>query len=308
MNNSNQNGALEVKYDAFHDETTEIVPYAVIYVYYEGGTDDVILEIGGERSYKGKAFTGDCSMVFHITEHCDHPSKPTNKIVFLIDGERLEVETTNDLLNDGDQCAFSHHVIDGWEDVLDWYSDTSTIRTMDINFTTEDIKRIANAKDVKVYLDSKTLYDANGGKIEFIDDDDDVYSLRIKIEGIQGFMKRVYHYFVDDACYADYCTPFLEREQKLVDETEQWIKTEEKKQEQKRQAMEQEEIEEEERWYRARRRNIIIIIASIIITFLCGFFGDLDWIGAIAGVIIFVCGFRLYSIGAIGGGGDGNEE
>ncbi len=304
MDNSNKNEALEVRYDALKDETSEIIDYAIFNADFDSkefnSEGDVILEIGGGRTYKGQEFIGEANMVLYITEHSDEPSKPTNKIVILIDGKRLEVETTDDQLVEDDECQFTPLSIVGMGNELEW---CSNIRTMGVSFRVEDIKRIADAKDVKVYIDSETLYDANGGSINFRNDDG-----CFQIEGLQGFMKRVYHYFVDETCYVDYCASYLEKKQKVLVEVEKWVESENKRMEQKRKKIEQEEIEEEERWYRARRRNIIIIIASIIITFLCGFFWDLDWIGAIAGVIIFVCGFRLYSIGAIGGGGDGNEE
>lgn len=170
------------------------------------------------------------------------------KIVIIIDGERMEVEATSDAVLEKEEYPVSPAEIKGLNPCA-----MIDLRRRVIEFTLqpEGIKRIAEAKDVGVYIDSDNLYDANGGDIQFRDGKGS-----FQIEGIQGAMKRTYHYFVDENCYSDYCSSFLERKQKLLAEEEKWVEGE-------RQKRKQEEKEEEELWYKARKKYLIILAVSV---------------------------------------------
>jgi len=124
-------------------------------------------------------------------------------------------------------------------------------RAIEFTLQPEDIKRIAEAKDVGVYIDSEKLYDVNGGDTQFRN-----VKGSFQIEGIQGAMKRAYHYFVDENCYSDYCSSFLERKQRLLAEEEKWVEAE-------RQKRKQEEKEEEELWLKERKKYLIILAVSV---------------------------------------------
>ena len=122
-------------------------------------------------------------------------------------------------------------------------------------------------------------------------------------------MKRTYHYFVDETCYADYCESFLERRQKLVAEEKKWLKEEKQRlvQEIKQQVQEKkaEEEAETELWYKTRRKYLIMLISSLVIIVFCVLIGWDSWLIAVAALLMLYSGFRLYSIGAID---DGNNE
>ncbi|MBQ8957149.1 MAG: hypothetical protein IJ057_01385 [Bacteroidales bacterium] len=160
----------------------------------------------------------------------------------------MEVEATSDAVLEKEEYPVSPAEIKGLNPCA-----MIDLRRRVIEFTLqpEGIKRIAEAKDVGVYIDSDNLYDANGGDIQFRDGKGS-----FQIEGIQGAMKRTYHYFVDENCYSDYCSSFLERKQKLLAEEEKWVEGE-------RQKRKQEEKEEEELWYKARKKYLIILAVSV---------------------------------------------
>lgn len=292
MDNSNKIEAVEVVYDALKNKTYEFLGNAVIYANIGGkqlGLSDKIMQILPTRYYDGKEPDNNTEIVFCISEIAISPSKPTGKIVILIDGERLEIKPSSDYINDEQTHDFSAEEIIGLDPVA---RITTEERLIDFSLQPNEIKRIAEAKDVGLYIDADDSYDVNGGNITFRGGNGS-----FKIEGIQGVMKRAYHYFVDETCYVDCCISYLEVKQGLVDKEIKWMKEETKK-------IEQEEKNAEERWYRVRRRNILIILASFVFIVVCVLISWDTWLVMVAGGLIFVCGFRLYSIGAIMGGGD----
>lgn len=298
MDNSNKIEAVEVVYDALKNKTYEFLGNAIINANIGGkklGLSDEIIQILPARYYDGKEPDNNTEIGFCISEIALSPSEPTEKIVVLIDGERLEIEPSSDRIQDKQTRDFSAEEIIGLDPVARIATEA---RLIDFSLQPNDIKRIAEAQNVGLYIDANDLYDVNGGNINFRRGNG-----VFQIEGIQGVMKRAYHYFVDETCYVDYCASFLERKQELIDEEMKWMKEETKK-------IEQEEIEEEERWYRARRKYLIILLITvglfILDVILEGFF-EIDlpwWLGLVMAGGFFYSTFELYSIGAWGGGGD----
>jgi len=302
MDNSNKIEAVEVVYDALKNKTYEFLGNAVINANIGGkklGLSDEIMQILPARYYDGKEPDNNTEIGFCISEIALSPSEPTEKIVILIDGERLEIEPSGDSIQDKQTRDFSAEEIIGLDPVA---RITTEARLIDFSLQPNDIKRIAEAKDVGLYIDANDLYDVNGGDINFRRGNGS-----FQIEGIQGVMKRAYHYFVNETYYVDYCASYLEKKQELIDKEIKWMKEETEK-------IEQEEKEEEERWYRARRKYLIILLVSVVLFVLgciieISFDVDLPWWFALVVVGgFFYSTFELYSIGAWGGGGDGNEE
>lgn len=251
MDNTNTKNAIEVEYDALRNETTEILDDSVINANIgrkKFGLSDTIMLLQLARYYEGKEPNNNANLLFGINEITRTPSKPTRKIVILIDGERMEVEAAGDYVCDKEERPISPAEINGLNPcaMIDFER-----RTIEFTLQPEDIKRIAEAKDVGLYIDSDNMYDANGGDIQFRGGKGS-----FQIEGIQGAMKRAYHYFVDENCYADYCSAFLERKQKLLAEEEKWVEGE-------RQKRKQEEKEEEELWLKERKKYLIILAISV---------------------------------------------
>ena len=251
MEKSNKIDAIEVEYDALKNETTEILDDSVINANIgrkKLGLSDTIMLLQIARYYEGKELNNNANLLFGINEITRTPSKPTRKIVILIDGERMEIDATGDYVCNKEEHPISPAEINGLDPcaIIDLER-----RAIEFTLQPEDIKRIAEAKDVGVYIDSEKLYDVNGGDTQFRN-----VKGSFQIEGIQGAMKRAYHYFVDETCYADYCSSFLERKQRLLAEEEKWVEAE-------RQKRKQEEQEEEELWLKERKKYLIILAASV---------------------------------------------
>ena len=251
MEKSNKIDAIEVEYDALKNETTEILDDSVINANIgrkKLGLSDTIMLLQIARYYEGKELNNNANLLFGINEITRTPSKPTGKIVILIDGERMEIDATGDYVCNKEEHPISPAEINGLDPcaIIDLER-----RAIEFTLQPEDIKRIAEAKDVGVYIDSEKLYDVNGGDTQFRN-----VKGSFQIEGIQGAMKRAYHYFVDETCYADYCSSFLERKQRLLAEEEKWVEAE-------RQKRKQEEQEEEELWLKERKKYLIILAASV---------------------------------------------
>lgn len=273
MSKSNKDKAIEVRYDAYEDQTSEFLDYAIINADIANKIPfkkDRILEIRPFFSYKGKERTGETNVSFYITEYSGSPTEPTNKIVFLIDGEQLEVDSRNDQLGKKGKFSFTPESIIG----IGRVALPTSIRTIEFSLSNNDIKRIADSNDVSVFLDPTTPDDANGGTFKFRN-----IKGNFQIEGIQGAMKRAYHYFVDENYYVDYCASFLERKHKILEEEKLRIEKEKQKreqqriqqeqlrmqQEQERILLEQEEQKNVERKDKKFLRALIILIASIVL-------------------------------------------
>ena len=270
MEKSNKIDAIEVEYDALKNETMEILDDSVINANIgrkKLGLSDTIMLLQIARYYEGKELNNNANLLFGINEITRTPSKPTRKIVILIDGERMEIDATGDNVCNKEERPISPVEINGIDPcaIIDLER-----RAIEFTLQPEDIKRIAEAKDVGVYIDSEKLYDVNGGDTQFRN-----VKGSFQIEGIQGAMKRAYHYFVDENCYPDYCSSFLERKQRLLAEEEKWVEAE-------RQKRKQEEKEEEEAWYRVRKRNLIILVASIVFIVFCVLIGWDTWLIMVA--------------------------
>lgn len=251
MEKSNKIDAIEVEYDALKNETMEILDDSVINANIgrkKLGLSDTIMLLQIARYYEGKELNNNANLLFGINEITRTPSKPTRKIVILIDGERMEIDATGDYFCNKEERPISPAEINGLDPcaIIDLER-----RAIEFTLQPEDIKRIAEAKDVGVYIDSEKLYDVNGGDTQFRN-----VKGSFQIEGIQGAMKRAYHYFVDETCYADYCSSFLERKQRLLAEEEKWVEGE-------RQKRKQEEKEEEELWLKERKKYLIILAVSV---------------------------------------------
>lgn len=251
MEKSNKIDAIEVEYDALKNETMEILDDSVINANIgrkKLGLSDTIMLLQIARYYEGKELNNNANLLFGINEITRTPSKQTRKIVILIDGERMEIDAAGDYVCNKEERPISPVEINGIDPcaIIDLER-----RAIEFTLQPEDIKRIAEAKDVGVYIDSEKLYDVNGGDTQFRN-----VKGSFQIEGIQGAMKRAYHYFVDENCYSDYCSSFLERKQRLLAEEEKWVEAE-------RQKRKQEEKEEEELWLKERKKYLIILAASV---------------------------------------------
>ncbi|MBQ2173786.1 MAG: hypothetical protein II453_01550, partial [Alphaproteobacteria bacterium] len=223
--NKTTNNAIEVKYDGIKNITYEFLEKAVINANIGNpnlSVSDTIISITPMRFYEGKVLDDSAKIGFRITisgpdDYVSNFYYHIEKIVIVFDEERLEVEFGEKGSENTEEYAFSQTEIVGlnktnvpthvkykhvWDEV--W---------KDFVLQPADIKRIAEAHEVGMYIDAFTLLDANGGDINFRDGGG-----RFQIEGIQGAMKRAYHYFVDETCYDDYCASFLERKHKILEE------------------------------------------------------------------------------------------
>lgn len=298
MNKSNIDEAIEVRYDAYEDETSEFLDYAIINADIANMIpfpQDKILEILPFCSYQGKKRPNEINVSFRITEYSGTPTKPTNKLVFLIDGEELEIETYNDQLGKKQRFSFTPESIIG----IGRVAFPKNMRIIEFSLSNKDIKRIADSQDVSVYLNPTTPDDANGGTFKFRN-----IKGNFQIEGIQGAMKRAYHYFVDENYYVDYCASFLERKHKILEEEKLRIEKEKQKreqqriqqeqlrmqQEQERILLEQEEQKNVERKDKKFLRALIILVASIVLFIIGIFFVNITLllISCVVGVVCLI--------------------
>ena len=286
MSKSNQNEAIEVCYDALEDKTTESLDYAIINANLANKIpfpQDKILGILPFCSYQGKERPNEIDVSFRITEYTGTPTKPTNKLVFLIDGEKLEIETCNDQLGKKQRFSFTPESIIG----IGRVAFPKNMRIIEFSLSNKDIKRIADSKDVSVFLDPTTPDDANGGTFKFRN-----IKGSFQIEGIQGAMKRAYHFFVDENCYADYCASFLARKQKILEEEKLRIEKEKQKREQQKIQQEQERIQQEqlriqqelEEQKNMERKDKWFLVALIIL---------------VASIVSFIIGLIYINIGLL---------
>lgn len=313
--NKTTNNAIEVKYDGIKNITYEFLEKGVISADIGNpnlSVSDTIISITPMRYYEGKILNDSAKIGFRITitgprDFVSNFYYHIEKIVFVFDEERLEVVLDEKGSENAEEYAFSqteivglnktnvlshvkykHEWDDGWKDFV---------------LQPADIKRIAEAHEVGMYIDAFTLTDANGGDINFR-----IGGGSFQIEGLQGAMKRAYHYFVDETCYEDYISSFVENKQKALKKEKQRIEAERKEQEQLILLQEQAEQEEIERWRKKRNRSLIILVVSIVLFFV-GASYDLFWLAIIAGLVGFAFLVRLLMLfGYTGDGSNGNDN
>ncbi len=305
MDNPNNNGEYQYKkseYDALANKTYETLDRSVFNADIGNpklGLSDTIREILPTRIFIGEKPDNESEIIFFIQEYTLNPSKPTNKIVILIDGERLEVSTLEDSVHETKKIGFLPEEMIGLEPGERLVTEHRSITFV---LEPEDIKRIAEAKNVGLYLDASTLHDANGGDFKFRNGRGS-----FQIEGLQGAMKRAYHFFVDETCYVEYCNSYYEKAKSVRAELALGI-------EERKQKEAQKEIDEERLWYKIRNKYLIIL-AILVGIFILGCILDSAfdivlptwslWIIVLGG---FYCIYRLYCIGAIFGGVDNDSN
>lgn len=301
-NSNNKNEYVNVQYNAMEDKTYEVLDRSVIKADIGSqnlSLSDTIMEFLSSRITKGKKPNDIVDILFSLNVYTLNPTEPTDKIVILVDSERLEVDTMSDEVEGTKEVSFLPEEMIGLEPGEQLVAEH---RGIWFALQPEDIKRIAEAKDVGLYIDSSTLHDANGGDFKFRNGQGS-----FQIEGLQGAMKRAYHFFVDETCYEDYCNSYYERAKKVRAKLAAPIKEREKKRQEK-------ETEEEELWYRMRRKYLIILLITvglIILGWILEGAFDFDipvWFTWVIVGGLFYSTFKLYSIGAWGGDGDDGNE
>lgn len=266
---------------------------------------DYVLGIDADRDYDGRVAdkTAKISMSLSFIK-ASVWSEKLDRMVYLIDGERVEhkLKSVTDVsekksVDSMATCtvflgSYNNTIITGVNTDGIHPANNAEIKTLYLDFTAEEIKRLADAKDVIAYIDSQSSIDANGGTIKF-----DNGKGSFHIEGIQGFMKRVYHFFVDDTCYTDYVAEYYENKKQIL----KAIK-EKKKAEREQSDKEIEELVN--RWTRQRNRNLILLVFSVVFfIFICIIdMYELTWIPIITGFWSF---FRLV---ALHGGGSTDDD
>lgn len=275
---------IEVKYDGRENITYEKLKRGVIYA--DIGCDrlDMVMDIVPARYYKGKTRNEDAKIGFTITRCCDAKPSFQYKTVFIIDGERLEVESPTHGWRFShkpfdEECAYSSLEING---INTYGINVSIIDKVDFDLQPDDIKRIAEAKKVSVYFDSDSSYEVNGGSFEARN------GWLLEIEGIQGVMKRAYHYFVDESSYADYAEEYFEfqkeEKQRLVSDMEK-MQMIQRALEQKEQKKEQKKVVRKDKVFGIA---LIILVASIV-SFIIGFIFVNIGLLIVSGVVGMVC-------------------
>ena len=302
MNKPNNN-AIEVKYDGIKNITYEFLEKGVISADIGNpnlSVSDTIISITPVRYYEGKVLNDSTKIGFRITitgpnDYVSNFYYHIEKIVFVFDEERLEVVLGEEGSENAEEYTFSqteivglnktnvlshveykHEWDDGWKDFV---------------LQPADIKRIAEAHEVGMYIDAFTLTDANGGTVNFRNGGGS-----FQIEGIQGAMKRAFHYFVDETCYEDYISIFAENKKKALKKEKQKIEAERKKQEQQRILQEQEEQEEIELWRKSRNRTLIILVVSLVFIVIGGIAPFFLFVGFAGGSYSIIKLILLYYI------------
>lgn len=172
----------------------------------------------------------------------------SDKIVFIIDGERMPLEIAKKSMIEDFQITPDYfiHFNNGFfglsPDEDSDYKFYAVHRCFTLGLTPELIKKISDAQNVSIYLDPEWLIDANGGIIPFTKDEGS-----FQIEGIQGFMKRVYHFFVDETCYTEYCESFYEERRKRSEQIKKKLEKEKK----------------EDHEYAIKLRNILFVVLFV---------------------------------------------
>lgn len=295
MEKKSDNNAIEVTYDGMENITYEKLKRGVIYADIGCDGSDMVMDILPARHYEGKTRSDDAKIGFTISAKCcDVSPSFQDKIVFDIDGERLKVDAHTGHVSKyncrtfTNECTYSSDEIIGMKGYK--FNDGAVgFDQIVFDLQPDDIKRIAEAKNVDIYFDSDGVYNANGGSVNSRNG----YG-KLQIEGIQGVMKRAYHHFVDETCYADYC----ESKQKAIKKEKQRVEAEKKQQEQKRIAQKQAEAQAQqeavEREQKASKRRLTVFLISLVLLIIgfILFFSDVEgglWLVIPSGIAIIVC-------------------
>ncbi len=275
--------AIEIKYDGMDNTTYECLKRGVIYADIGCDRSDMVIDIVPARYYKGKTNNDDAKIGFTISTKCCAISPEfQDKIVFDIDGERLVAETPNHgwvrkmhYKTFDEENTYSAEEING---INSYRIDVFRFCKLNFDLQTEDIKRLAEAKNVCVYFDSDSSYDVNGGSFEARN------GWLLLIEGIQGVMKRAYYYFVDGSCYANYVKEYKEEKQR--------IENDKKIMEELRMQLKQEEqIREQKKVERKDKRFLIalIILVASIVSFIVGLIFVSIGLLLVSGIVGMAC-------------------
>ena len=279
MNNI-KNDAIKVEYDGMRNITYEKLKRGVIYadIGHDKQGDDLIVDIVPARHYDGRELNSNAKIGFRISFKSHYHSPDLgDKIVIDFDSERLEIEANKGKISEEsyrdfeEEISFSSDELGTQGSMIECYS----FETIEFDLQPNEIKRIADAKNVNVYFDSNGAYNFNGGSIVMRN------GLVVKIEGIQNVLKRTYHIFVDETYYADY----FEKKQKALKEAKQKAEAEKKAHEQLIIQQEQEASEQEAS---GSKRRIVILLVSIVLVVL-GFIINTWWLSFLAGIVGLVC-------------------
>lgn len=237
MDNKLWKEAIETKYDVVNDKTTEsLKDVAVIGASLKnpsygdcndfGDSDSFICFIIADRMYKGKKCPKDCVLVFEILYFTNFMKDKTeyDKLILICNDKRFEYRAKS-VVTAVDSKGYWEYTA-GWlksKRIINGLSDgdkqlngrnSKYLRQIRTICTPEEVLQISNLKTkVSLCVDKDTKINVKGGDIKFAKSDGSFH-----IEGLSGFMKRVYHFFVDETSYTDYCTSYYENKKKLAKE------------------------------------------------------------------------------------------
>ena len=225
--------------------------------------------------YKGKEVGNDTQLLFCLRIGSNYENilnKPTKSIVFLVDGERLEIETLQDTIDIDKHMQFQYDFKEIYGDEPYFVYDKLYLRKILFELNPNDIKRFAEAKNVQVCIDPTKTYDVNGGVFK-VDLNGEMFKAgssehtnnyrNYQIEGFQGLMKRAYHYFVDESYFGDYCSSYDAIMQKRIEEYEPIIISYREKTRQEH--AEEKKAEEEMLLKEIRKTKIIIWVSAALL-------------------------------------------
>lgn len=306
--------AVKTEYNGIEDHTTEhLSDRAIIGARLKNekcdfaSILDYVLGIRADRDYDGRVAdkTAKISISLSFIKTIVL-SEELDIMVYLIDGERVEHKLTaeTDIFEKKsvDSRLTYDLLLGSYNNTLITGVNTDGIHADDLDiaskklymdFTAEEIKRIADAKDVIACIDTESSIDANGGTIEFGNGKGSFH-----IEGIQGFMKRVYHFFVDDTCYTDYVAEYYENKKQTL----KAIK-ENKKAEIEKSVKEIEELVN--RWTRQRNIHLIILAISVVLFIIGIALEDLDFLILLS---ILAGGYAFIRLALLNGGGESDDD
>ena len=238
MDNQLWLSAVETEYNVIENRTTERLKHpAVIGAFLKskscshwglaGAKDEYICVMSASRTFEGKECPSDTPIYFYISfyKYYMGDRNKYDKMIIFLDGERKEMPVAK---SEVDELPFGSYWVAPWtsskivinglaDDHLGYNKKLETryqrnITTM-LPPTLTWAEIFCETKDFFISVDNETMINANGGEIPFADG-----SGSFQIEGIQGFLKRVCHFFVDETYYTDYCVSYYKREQELIRE------------------------------------------------------------------------------------------
>lgn len=233
------------------------------------GKNSEVCVVGAYRKFIGKECVDDTEVSFFMGYFQSMPEdmKTYDTFVLEVDGERLEVSAySREEHND-------HHNLAEWCDCGEYEDrniylnkdpeqfitsfDMCYLRVAEFSLKASDIKKIADAKDVVLYVDSTEPLNVNGGSVNVSNTNDSV-----TVEGIQGLMKRVYNSFFDETYCIEYCVDYYETYHNITNKKEE---NDRQKREKEKKEYEKEQKELVDSWYRQRNISIIILLIGVIL-------------------------------------------